>query len=114
MSARLTVEELNEREGTCFRSGGHYEGGEFGAERLLDERGRAFVLKGQPPGRGPRTVDVLRAHGYPASRYAIVAEQYSVQEELPGEPLADWNVPAERGRSPGRSRSGQRPTMPIC
>jgi hypothetical protein len=63
---------------------------------LVDETGRAFVLKRQPPGRAPRTTEALREVVYPAPRHVIVAESYSVQEELRGTPLGGWNVPMPR------------------
>src|SRR5262249_36846243 len=90
----MHVDELNAAHRTRFRTDRQYEGGEVGAERLLDEDGRAFVLKRQPPGLAPPTTEALRARGYPAPRYVVVAESYSVQEELPGRPLGDWGVPA--------------------
>src|SRR5262249_33968007 len=89
----MTIEELNARHGTSFRSDGPYVGGEVGAERLLDGDGRAFGLKHQPPGDAPRITDRLRGRGYPAPRYVVVAETYSVQEELPGAPLGGWDAP---------------------
>src|SRR5262249_18910066 len=55
--------------------------------------GRAFALKRQPPGDAPRITDRLRRRGYPAPRYVVVAETYSVQEELPGAPLGGWDAP---------------------
>jgi Phosphotransferase enzyme family len=79
--------------GTAFRSAGRYVGGEVGAERLLDGDGRAFALKRQPPGFAPLVTERLRERGYPAPHYVVVAETYSVQEELPGAPLGGWDVP---------------------
>jgi len=90
----VRVDELNAAHGTRFRADGTYDGGEVGAERLLDEDGRAFVLKRQPPGLAPQTTEALRARGYPAPRYVVVADSYSVQEELPGLPLGGWGVAA--------------------
>ena len=87
---RFDVDELNRRHGTAFRLGGRYGGGEVGAWLLLDPAGRRFVLK---ESRLPAAADVtarLRSLGYPAPRYVVVGDGYSVQEELPGEPLAPW------------------------
>ncbi len=89
----MRLDELNERHGTQFRAVGDYEGGEFGAQRLLDESGTAYVLKLQPPGLGPATTEALRTVGYPAPRYVFAGPDYSVQEELTGEPLGGWRVP---------------------
>jgi aminoglycoside phosphotransferase (APT) family kinase protein len=83
------IDELNARHGTRFRSAGAYDGGEFGALRLVDESGRSFVLKRQPPGLAPQTTEALRPLGYPAPRYVVCGSDYHVQEELPGEPA--WN-----------------------
>jgi aminoglycoside phosphotransferase (APT) family kinase protein len=80
------VGELNARHATTFRAAGAYEGGEFGALRLRDESGRAFVLKRQPPGLAPQTTEALRSVGYPAPRYVAWGTDYHVQEELPGKP----------------------------
>jgi len=88
----LTLDELNERHATRFAYAGAYEGGEFGARRVVDEEGRAFVLKWQPPGLAPQTTEALRALGYPAPRYVLFGDGYSVQEELPGEPLGGWRI----------------------
>ena len=88
-----TVDQLNATHGTRFRSEGRYDGGEVGAERLLDEQGRAFVLKRQPPGIAPPTTATLRRAGYPAPEHVLVTGTYSVQEELSGRPLGGWNVP---------------------
>lgn len=51
------------------------------------------MLKRQPSGLAPQATERLRALGYPAPRYLIVAETYSVQEELPGAPLGGWEAP---------------------
>lgn len=84
------LEELNRRHGTTFRSAGTYQGGEFGAVRLLDREGRRFVLKAQPAELAPATTTALRALGYPAPRYVAWGERYHVQEELPGQPAGEW------------------------
>jgi hypothetical protein len=90
----MTIDELNALHGTSFRSSGSYDGGEVGgAERLLDGNGHAFALKRQPPGLAPSVTERLRERGYPAPRYVVVGEAYSVQEELPGVPLVGWDVP---------------------
>jgi len=93
----LTVRELNERHGTNFILRGAYAGGEVGAEKLVDPNGRLFVLKRQSPGLAPKTTEVLRSVGYPAPVYVVAGEGYSVQEELPGSPLGDWEVPIPAG-----------------
>jgi hypothetical protein len=93
MNQSSAILELNATHGTTFRSAGRYAGGEVGAERLLDDEGNAYVLKHQPAGLAPETTEALRAVGYPAPRYLVVAETYCVQEELPGIPLGGWDVP---------------------
>ena len=91
----IDVARLNERHGTDFRAAGAYEGGEFGALRLADAVGRAYVLKHQPPGLAPKTTDTLRPFGYPAPRYVAWGQDYHVQEELPGTPAwRGWGVAA--------------------
>jgi len=82
----IDLEELNARHETAFRAVGQYEGGEFGAGRVVDEEGRRYVFKRQPPGLAPATTEALRPLGYPAPRYVVWGEDYHVQEELPGEP----------------------------
>jgi len=68
-----------------------YAGGEIGAERWLDESGRAFVLKrGRSAARAAAVTGRLRELGYPAPRYVRVEEEWALQEELPGEPLEPW------------------------
>jgi hypothetical protein len=91
----VTLEELNELHGTRFVSNGAYAGGEFGAQRVIDEFGRTFVLKWQPPGLAPETTKALREVGYPAPGYVVVGETYAVQEELPGEPLGGWGLTSD-------------------
>lgn len=81
----IDLDELNARHGTNFRATGQYEGGEFGAVRLVDGRGRRYVFKQQPPGLAPATTEALRPLGYPAPRYVVWDEDYHVQDELPGE-----------------------------
>lgn len=76
-----------------YTDAGAYSGGEVGARKVLGADGRAYVFKAQPPGLAPRTTEVLRAVGYPAPRYVEVGDDWSIQEELPGEPLGDWRVP---------------------
>jgi hypothetical protein len=90
----VNVAELNARHGTAFTFAGDYDGGEFGAQRLRDDAGRAWVLKQQPAGLAPATTAALRPFGYPAPHYLLVGEGYSVQEELPGEPLGGWRIAA--------------------
>jgi len=68
-----------------------YAGGEIGAERWLDESGRAFVLKhGRSAARAAAVTARLRELGYPAPRYVRVEAEWALQEELPGEPLEPW------------------------
>jgi hypothetical protein len=90
----VNLDELNAKHGTAFAFAGDYAGGEFGAQRLLDADGRAFVLKQQPAGRAPATTRALRLVGYPAPRYLVEGDRYAIQEELPGEPLGGWEAPA--------------------
>ena len=68
-----------------------YRGGEIGAERWLDDAGRAFVLKrGSSAARAAAVTARLRELGYPAPRYVRVEADWALQEELPGEPLEPW------------------------
>ena len=76
-----------------YTDAGAYDGGEFGARRVLDADGKAYVFKAQPPGLAPATTEALRAVGYPAPRYVACGDDWCIQEELPGQPLGDWNVP---------------------
>jgi hypothetical protein len=89
------IDELNARHGTAFRLDGRYSGGEVGAERLLDESSRAYVLKRQDAGLAPETTATLRTLGYPAPRYVLIGPGYCIQEELPGQPLGSWDVPID-------------------
>jgi aminoglycoside phosphotransferase (APT) family kinase protein len=73
-----------------------YSGGEIGAERWLDESGRAFVLKrGTSAARAAAVTARLRELGYPAPRYVRVEADWALQEELAGEPLEPWRPLAE-------------------
>jgi aminoglycoside phosphotransferase (APT) family kinase protein len=69
----------------------------MGAERWLDESGRAFVLKrGRSAARAASVTTRLRELGYPAPRYVRVEANWALQEELPGEPLESWcSLPEE-------------------
>jgi aminoglycoside phosphotransferase (APT) family kinase protein len=68
-----------------------YSGGEIGAERWIDEAGRAFVLKrGGSGARASAVTARLRELGYPAPRYVQVEADWTLQEELPGTPLEPW------------------------
>jgi aminoglycoside phosphotransferase (APT) family kinase protein len=68
-----------------------YAGGEIGAERWLDDDGRAFVLKrGRSAARAAAVTARLRELGYPAPRYVRVEGDWALQDELPGEPLEPW------------------------
>jgi hypothetical protein len=90
----VNLDELNARHGTSLTFAGTFDGGEFGAQRLLDPDGRELVLKLQPAGLAPQTTEALRPLGYPAPRYLIVGDGYSIQEHLPGEPLGGWDLEA--------------------
>jgi Phosphotransferase enzyme family len=90
----VNLDELNARHGTQLTFAGDYDGGEFGAQRLLDENGRRWVLKQQPAGLAPQTTAALRPLGYPAPAYLLGGDGYCIQEELPGEPLGGWRVAA--------------------
>jgi aminoglycoside phosphotransferase (APT) family kinase protein len=83
----VDVQLLNERHGSDFVVAGAYPGGEGFAVRLVDGRGRRFVLKGQGAGLAPATTEALRSQGYPAPRYVLWGDGYHVQEELPGAPV---------------------------
>ncbi len=76
-----------------FEDAGSYDGGEFGARRVLDADGRAYVFKAQPPGLAPPTTEALRALGYPAPRYVAWGDDWCLQEELPGAPISQWGAP---------------------
>jgi aminoglycoside phosphotransferase len=68
-----------------------YAGGEIGAERWLDDSGRAFVLKrGRSAARAAAVTARLHELGYPAPHYVRVEADWALQEELPGEPLEPW------------------------
>jgi Phosphotransferase enzyme family len=86
---------LNAQHGTDFRHIGAYDGGEFGALRLVDGEGNRFVFKSQPPGLAPETTDSLRPLGYPVPHYVVWGADYHVQAELPGRPAwRGWGVAA--------------------
>ena len=93
MVSPTLVDEINARHGTSYRAAGRYSEGEQGALRVVDETGRAFVVKGSTPTPGAEiaaATEALRRVGYPAPRYVIAEDAYSVQEELPGAPLPIW------------------------
>jgi hypothetical protein len=94
----IEAAELNDRHDTDFRIAGRYEGGEFGALRLVDGDGRRYVFKQQPPGLAPATTEALRPLGYPAPRYVVWGDDYHVQEELPGSPA--WRGWGMEGTAP--------------
>jgi hypothetical protein len=80
-----------------FRDAGAYAGGEFGARRVVDDDGRSYVYKEQPPGLAPQTTELLRPLGYPAPRYVAWGDDYCVQEELPGRPAwRGWGMAGTR------------------
>ena len=87
---------LNQRHGTDFVVVGTYPGGEVGAMRLRDGRGRFFVLKAQPAGLAPATTEALRGVDYPAPRYVLWGDDYHVQEELPGVPISELRAAPPR------------------
>ena len=76
-----------------YTAAGRYDGGEFGARRVVDAEGRAYVFKDQPPGLAPATTEALRAVGYPAPRYVAWGDDWCIQEELPGTPISHWGAP---------------------
>ncbi len=100
------VEKINALHGTDFRADARFEGGEQGAVRLVDGRGRRYVLKGPTPTPASEiaaTTAVLAAVGYPAPRYVLFGEGYSVQEELAGAPLRKFSE-GMMSASPFRAR----------
>jgi aminoglycoside phosphotransferase (APT) family kinase protein len=73
-----------------------YTGGEIGAERWVDDSGRAFVLKrGRSAARAASVTARLRELGYPAPCYVRVEDHWALQEELPGKPLEPWRPLSE-------------------
>jgi Phosphotransferase enzyme family len=57
----------------------------------VDEAGKRYLVKSQWSADGVAATELLRAEGFPAPRYVLVRPGLSVQEELPGETLADWH-----------------------
>jgi cyclase len=64
--------------------------GEFGSWRAIDDDGRRYVVKNKWSEDGVAASELLRAEGYPAPRYVLTRPGLSVQEELPGRPLPEW------------------------
>jgi cyclase len=64
--------------------------GEFGSWRAVDDDGRRYIVKNKWSADGVAATELLRAAGYPAPRYVVAEPGLSVQEELPGETLPDW------------------------
>lgn len=90
---------INVAQGTSYTSMERYAGGEQGAYRLRDSDGREAVLKwsvgrahADRVQRATAVTERLRQRAYPAPRYGAVGVvedvSYSVQEALPGQPLA--------------------------
>ena len=76
--------------GTPYRLLERTAHGEFGAWRASDHEGNHYVVKRSWSEDGVAATELLRARGYPAPRYVVVRDGLSVQEELPGAPLPDW------------------------
>ena len=55
----------------------------------MDEAGKRYLVKSQWSADGVAATELLRAEGFPAPRYVLVRPGLSVQEELPGETLAE-------------------------
>ena len=64
--------------------------GEFGSWRAVDEDGNRFVVKPTWTEDGVEATELLRSDGVPVPRYVLLRAGLSVQEELPGMPLAGW------------------------
>lgn len=63
----------------------------------MNADGRAFVLKrSRTSARAAAVTEALRSAGYPAPGYVRVEPEWSLQEELPGEPLPPWQPVPER------------------
>ena len=70
--------------------------GEFGSWRAVDEDGNRFVVKPTWTEDGVEATELLRTDGVPVPRYVLLRAGLSVQEELPGMPLAGWEQLAPR------------------
>ena len=64
--------------------------GEFGSWRAVDEDGNRFVVKPTWTEDGVEATELLRTDGVPVPRYVLLRDGLSVQDELPGLPLAGW------------------------
>jgi aminoglycoside phosphotransferase (APT) family kinase protein len=82
--------EAPDLSGTPYRLLERTAHGEFGAWRAVDEAGNRFVVKPTWTEDGVAAAELLRAEGYPAPHYVLVAEGLAVMEELPGAPLELW------------------------
>jgi aminoglycoside phosphotransferase (APT) family kinase protein len=76
--------------GTSYRLLNRTAHGEFGSWHAVDDTGKRFIVKRTWTEDGVAAAEVLRAEGYLAPRYVLVAEGLAVMEELPGVPLQLW------------------------
>ena len=76
--------------GTPYRLLGRTAHGEFGSWHAVDDAGNRFIVKRTWTEDGIAAAKLLRAEGYPAPRYVLVADGIAVMEELPGDPLSLW------------------------
>jgi aminoglycoside phosphotransferase (APT) family kinase protein len=91
------IAQINQGRGTSYRIVGSYDVGESGAaSKVIDSEANRYVLKVGARDEfraenAARTTRLLRGLGYPAPEYvavgAIEETSYSLQRELPGEPL---------------------------
>ena len=77
--------------GTPYRILERTHEGEFGAWRAEDRDGNRYVVKATWSEDGVIATELLHAEGYPVARYVLLRPGLSVQEELPGAPLAGWD-----------------------
>ncbi len=82
--------EAPDLSGTPYRLLERTAHGEFGSWRAVDDAGNRFVVKPTWTEDGVAAAELLRAEGYPAPRYVLVAEGLAVMEELPSSPLELW------------------------
>jgi hypothetical protein len=73
--------------GTPYRLLGRTAHGEFGSWYAVNAAGNRFVVKRTWTEDGIAAAKLLRAEGYPAPRYVLVADGVAVMDELPGKPL---------------------------
>lgn len=81
--------------GTPYRLLERTAEGEFGSWRAIDDSGKRYIVKNKWSQDGVAATELLRAEGYPAPRYVLARPGLSVQEELPGETLPDWQPLAD-------------------